>query len=149
MRRAFAAGAARVNAQTKATYFARYFADSSLNEEWVTASLEAFNSIDAQHLTRVHLAAALDSLPWIQRNRRIFFLGSWLGAFLDGQTEPEALEIVRSFLARRADVAPDLRAKVLQAVDELERTVAIRRRGVAREAGDGGGGALAISRREQ
>ena len=28
---------------------------------------------------------ALDTLPWIQKNRRIFFLGSWLGGFIGGQ----------------------------------------------------------------
>ena len=68
---------------------------------------------------------ALDSLPFIQANRRIFFLGSWLGAFLSGQTEPEALQIVRDWMERHPALAVDLRRKILQYVDELERTVAI------------------------
>jgi aminopeptidase N len=126
-RRAFVAGAARVDAATKRAYFARYFNDPMLNEDWVTASLEAFNSIEAQVLTRQFLPAALDSLAWIQQHRRIFFLGAWLGAFLDGQTDEEAPLVVRSFLASRPDLPADLRAKVLQAADELERTVRIRR----------------------
>ena len=70
---------------------------------------------------------ALDSLAWIQQNRRIFFLGSWLGAFLDGQRTPEALARVDEFLRTHPTLAPDLRAKLLQNADELRRTVAIRR----------------------
>jgi aminopeptidase N len=126
-RRAFVARAARPDAGTKAAYFRRYFGDRNLNEDWATASLEAFNTVETQELTRPFLAAALDSLPWIQQNRRIFFVGSWLGGFLDGQTSEEALQLVRAFLEARPDLAPDLRRKVLQSADELERTVRIRR----------------------
>ena len=126
-RRAFVASVARNDAGTKREFFRRYFSDSTLNEDWVTASLEAFNAIEAQTLTREYLPAALDSLGWIQKNRRIFFLGAWLGAFLDGQTSEEALLIVQSFLQSRTTLPQDLRSKVLQAADELERTVRIRR----------------------
>ncbi|MFN8572899.1 MAG: M1 family aminopeptidase [Gemmatimonadaceae bacterium] len=125
-RRAFVAGAARPDPENKAGLFRRYFADSTLNEDWVTASLDAFNDLGAQSLSRPYLRAALDSLPWIQRNRRIFFLGSWISAFLDGQSDEEALRLVREFLEGRG-IPADLRAKVLQSADELERTVRIRR----------------------
>jgi aminopeptidase N len=137
-RRAFVAGAARAQRETKGEYFRRYFADSTLNEDWATASLDAFNDVGAQGLTRQFLRAALDSLPWIQNNRRIFFLGSWLSAFIDGQSGGEGLEIIRTFLDQRRDLPPDLRRKVLQNVDELERTVKIRqtfgRSGVSNDA---------------
>ncbi|MCC6319281.1 MAG: ERAP1-like C-terminal domain-containing protein [Gemmatimonadaceae bacterium] len=126
-RRAFVAHAARTDAATKAEYFRRYFDDRDLNEDWATASLDAFNAVEAQRLTRPFLTAALDSLPWIQRNRRIFFVGAWINGFLDGQTGDEALQLVRAFLDARPQLAPDLRSKVLQAADELERTVRIRR----------------------
>ncbi|MGQ0648319.1 MAG: aminopeptidase N [Gemmatimonadaceae bacterium] len=126
-RRAFVARAARPDAAAKADYFRRYFADRDLNEDWATASLDAFNALEAQELTRPYLTAALDSLSWIQRNRRIFFLGAWLGGFLEGQTSDEALRLVRAFLDARPDLALDLRSKVLQAADELERTVRIRK----------------------
>ena len=125
-RRAFIAGAARPEPATKRTYFNRYLADASLNEEWVTASLRAFNDPDQSALTLPYLALALDSLPWIQRNRRIFFLGSWLGAFIGGQRDAAALRIIDDYLA--AHPTPiDLRQKVLQSRDDLERTVRIRR----------------------
>ena len=125
-RRAFIAGAARPEPATKRSYFNRYLADASLNEEWVTASLRAFNDPDQSALTLPYLALALDSLPWIQRNRRIFFLGSWLGAFIGGQRDAAALRIIDDYLAAHPTPV-DLRQKVLQSRDDLERTVRIRR----------------------
>ena len=125
-RRAFVAGAAWADSVVKRSYFERWFADSALVEDWATASLGAFNAVEQERLTRTWLAPALDSLPWIQRNRRIFFLGAWLDAFLGGQAEPAAERIVDGWLARHPDLAPDLRRKVLQYADELRRTVRIR-----------------------
>jgi aminopeptidase N len=125
-RRAFVAGAARPDTAAKRSYFSRYFADSSLNEEWVTASLRAFNDPDQAALTRSYLAPALDSLPWIQRNRRIFFLGSWLAAFVGGQHDSSALAIVDDFLRAHPALPKDLQQKILQSRDELQRTVRIR-----------------------
>jgi aminopeptidase N len=123
-RRAFVAGAARPDASTKRIYFNRYLDDRTLNEEWVTASLRAFNDPDQSALTLPHLGAALDTLPWIQRNRRIFFLGSWLGAFIGGQRDAAALRTIDEYLAAHP-LPIDLRQKVLQARDDLERTVRI------------------------
>ena len=125
-RRGFVAGAARPDSGTKRVYFSRYLGDRTLNEEWVTASLRAFNDPEQSQLTLPYLAAALDTLPWIQRNRRIFFLGSWLGAFIGGQREAPALRTIDEYLAAHP-VPIDLRQKVLQARDDLERTVRIRR----------------------
>ena len=126
-RRAFVAGAARPDSATKAAYWNRYFNDPNLNEDWVTASLGAFNDSDQEALTRRYLVPALDTLPWIQRNRRIFFLGSWLGAFMSGQRSAESLGLVEGFLREHPVMQRDLREKVLQSEDELERTVRIRR----------------------
>jgi aminopeptidase N len=125
-RLAFVAEAARPDSAGKAALFRRWFADAALNEEWVTSSLRAFHDPEQARWTAPLVPAALDSLPWIQRNRRIFFLGSWLGATLGGQVSPEALAAVDGWLAAHPTLAPDLRQKVLQARDELERTVRIR-----------------------
>jgi aminopeptidase N len=127
-RRAFIAGAAVRNPETKRAYFTRYFADPDLNEDWASGSLGAFNALDHQTLTLPYLQPALDSLRWIQANRRIFFLGGWLGAFLGGQTGEDALLTVRRFLDAHRELPADLRRKVLENADELERTVRIRRR---------------------
>jgi aminopeptidase N len=125
-RLAFVAEAARPDAAAKGALFTRWFADRGLNEEWVTSSLRAFHDAEQGALTAPLLGAALDSLPWIQRNRRIFFVGSWLGATLGGQVDAGALATVDRWLAAHPALAPDLRQKVLQARDELERTVRIR-----------------------
>lgn len=125
-RRQFTVGAAKGTAANKAEYFRRYFADESLNEDWASGSLGAFNAIEHQQMTRTYLRASLDSLPYIQANRRIFFLGSWLGAFLNGQTEREALDIVQLYLREHPELPRDLRQKILQNSDELARTVRIR-----------------------
>ena len=125
-RRAFTVGAARGDATVKADYFTRYFADSTLNEDWASGSLGAFNALEHQAMTRRYLRPALDSLPYIQAHRRIFFLGSWLGAFLNGQTDAASLDIVNRFLADHPALPLDLRQKVLQNADELARTVRIR-----------------------
>ncbi|MHB1068265.1 MAG: aminopeptidase N [Gemmatimonadaceae bacterium] len=125
-RRAFTVGAARGDATVKADYFKRYFADSTLNEDWASGSLGAFNALEHQAITRAYLRPALDSLPFIQANRRIFFLGSWLGAFLNGQSDAAALDIVQQFLRDHPKLPLDLKQKVLQNTDELARTVRIR-----------------------
>jgi aminopeptidase N len=125
-RRAFIAGAARPSPAVKAEYFRRWFADSSLNEDWATGSLGTFNAIEHQALTLPYLRPALDSLPYIQHNRRIFFLGAWLGSFLDGQTSRQALDVLHTYLADHPQLPADLRQKALQNGDELERTVKIR-----------------------
>ena len=126
-RRAFVAEAARPDSTTKAQYWARYFGDRDLNEDWVTASLRAFHDPEHDELTRRYLIPALDSLPWIQRNRRIFFLGNWIGATVDGQRSASALSALDAMLGTRPALPRDLREKILQSRDELERTVAIRR----------------------
>ena len=126
-RRAFIAGAAIPDTTVKRSYFTRYLSDTTLNEEWVTASLREFNDPRQSGITQSYLGVALDKLPWIQTHRRIFFLGQWLGAFLDGQTSPEALHEVDRFLSTHPQLPIDLRQKILQSEDELRRTVRIRK----------------------
>ena len=125
-RLAFVASAARPDSARKQALFTRFFADTNLNEEWVTSSLRAFNDPEQAALTQVFLVAALDTLPWIQKNRRIFFLGNWLGSVLGGQSGADALSAVDGWLRAHPLLATDLRQKVLQSRDELERTVKIR-----------------------
>jgi aminopeptidase N len=127
-RRGFIAGAARPSAPVKADYFRRWFADRALNEDWASGSLGAFNAVEHERLTLPYLRPALDSLPYIKANRRIFFLGAWLGSFLGGQTSQAALDVVHQYLAEHPRLPADLRQKVLQNADELERTVRIRAR---------------------
>jgi aminopeptidase N len=96
-------------------------------EDWLTQSLRSFNAWNQSDLTEPFLARALDQLPEIKRDRKIFFLGAWLGTFLGGQVSPVAEAVVKRWLSQ-PDIDPDLRLKVLENADELERTVRIRQR---------------------
>jgi aminopeptidase N len=125
-RLAFVADAARPDSAHKRALFARWFADAALNEEWVTSSLRSFHDPEQSALTQRYLVPALDTLPWIQQNRRIFFLGSWLGATIGGQQDAASLALIDRWLAAHPALATDLRQKILQSRDELERTVRIR-----------------------
>jgi aminopeptidase N len=131
----FIAGAGEPSAATKRVYFTRYFADSALNEDWATGSLAPFNALEHQQFTFPYLGPALDSLPFIQAHRRIFFLEIWLASFLRGQTSDSALDIVQRYLEAHPRLPRDLRRKVLQYMDELERTVRIRGAGRAVSSG--------------
>jgi aminopeptidase N len=126
-RRAFMAGAAERGAAAKEAYFRRYLDDPRLNEEWVTASLGAFNDPAHASLSLPWLRPSLDRLEWIRDNRRIFFLPRWINAFIGGHTSAEALATVDRFLAETPNLPLDVKRKVLRARDELERTVAVRR----------------------
>jgi aminopeptidase N len=125
-RQAFIAAAGRPDAGTKRGYWTRYFADSTLNEEWASGSLGPFNALEHEAVTLGYLRPALDSLRFIQANRRIFFLEGWLAAFFRGQTTDSALGVVRRYLDEHPSLPADLRRKTLQHLDELERTATIR-----------------------
>ncbi|HEV2114459.1 MAG TPA: M1 family aminopeptidase [Terriglobales bacterium] len=124
---AYVAEAARPDSKTKQKYFEDYLHDPSRPEDWIEESLDAFNYWNQSSLTQPYLKPALDALPQIKRERKIFFLLDWLEAFIGGQQSPAAQAEVHDFL-RTADPDRDLRLKILQTVDELDRTVKIRQK---------------------
>jgi aminopeptidase N len=124
---AYMAQAARPDAATKQKYFNDYLHDPSRPEDWIAQSLGAFNYWNQSELTLPYLKPALEALPQIKRDRKIFFLLGWLNAFIDGQQSPAAQAQVRDFLAT-APLDKDLQLKILEVSDELDRTVKIRQR---------------------
>jgi len=126
-RYAYAARAAAPDAAGKRALFRAWLEDATLPERWIEDSLETFNDPRHAALTRPLLPAALEALPALKRTRKIFFVNRWLAAFLGGQTGAAALAEVDAFLARPG-LDPDLRLKVLEAMDALERTLAIHAR---------------------
>jgi aminopeptidase N len=124
---AFAAEAARPEAAIKRQYFNDFLHDPSRPEDWIEQTLYAFNYWKQSDLTGPYLKEALEALPQIKRERKIFFLVDWLTAFIDGQQSPAAQAQVYAYLDS-GGIDEDLRLKILQAVDELDRTVAIRRK---------------------
>ena len=120
---AFVSGAAFP--ENKKQYFADYLVKADLKEDWVTASLPLFNYWSQTALTAPWLQPALDALPQLKREKKIFFVVNWLSSFVGGQDSAGALKTVDDFLAKN-NSDPDLRLKILEVRDELARTVRIR-----------------------
>ena len=127
-RYSYAAGAARASAEVKKEYFDAYLNDPKLAESWIEASVNPFNSVQQAELTIPYLDAALGELPRLKRTRKIFFINGWLSAFLGGQCSARARGLVQDFLEREKGLDRDLRLKVLEAADGLERCVRIKER---------------------
>jgi aminopeptidase N len=122
---AYMARAARPDADTKKRYFDEYLHDTARPEDWIEISLGSFNWWNQSDLTLPYLGPALDALPQVKRERKIFFMLAWLNAFIGGQQSAAAQKQVHDFL-NAADLDKDLRLKILEVVDELDRTVKIR-----------------------
>jgi len=125
-RYAYAAGAARADEATKKRYFEAYLTDAKLAESWIESSIPAFNTIHQAELTLPFLEPALKELPKLKRTRKIFFVNGWLSAFVGGQCSERSLAVVQGFLERENSLDRDLRLKVLEVLDDLERCVRIR-----------------------
>jgi aminopeptidase N len=124
---AYAAQAGTPTAENKARYFDQYVHSQAIQEDWITESLRAFNYWKQTALTEPYLIQALNELPDIKQHRKIFFLMAWLGAFIEGQNSAEAQAVVQKWLDHEK-IDPDLRLKVLEVFDSLERTVLIRKK---------------------
>ncbi len=122
---AYMAAAARLNEGTKKTYFDEYLHNAERPEDWVEISLGSFNWWNQSELTLPYLGPALEALPQVKHDRKIFFMLAWLNAFIGGQQSAEAQKQVHDFL-KSAALDKDLRLKILEVVDELDRTVKIR-----------------------
>jgi aminopeptidase N len=125
-RYAYAAAAAAPDAALKKRYFGQFVGDKDLAESWIEASVGAFNTPQQAALTLPYLEPALVELPLLKRTRKIFFVNGWLAAFIGGQCDARAAARVRDFLARTPELDRDLRLKVLEAADGLERCVRVR-----------------------
>jgi aminopeptidase N len=124
---AYVAEAARPDKKIKQKYLDDYLHNPSRPEDWVEQSLGAFNYWNQSELTEPYLQGALEALPQIKRDRKIFFLVTWLNSFIANQQSPSADEQVHSFL-KASEIDRDVRLKILQELDELDRTVQIRER---------------------
>jgi aminopeptidase N len=122
---AYMAEAARPDAKTKKQYFDEYLHNAARPEDWIELSLGSFNYWNQSELTAPYLGPALDALPQVKHDRKIFFMLAWLNAFIGGQQSPEAQKQVHDFL-QTAQLDRDLKLKILEVVDELDRTVKIR-----------------------
>jgi len=125
-RYAYAARAGIATAENKAKFWNDFVDNKEISESWIEAALAPFNNIRHGELALPYLERALTELPNHKRTRKIFFVNGWLGAFIGGQKSEEALKIVNQFLADNPNLDKDLRLKILENVDTIERAVRIR-----------------------
>ena len=127
-RYAYAARAGVATTENKQKYFADFTGNKEISESYVESAVTAFNSARQADLTQPFLENALRELPNLKRTRKIFFVNAWLAAFVGGQKSEKALAVVNKFLADNPDLDRDLRLKILENLDVIERSVKIRRR---------------------
>ncbi len=122
---AFMAKAASPDGKSKQEYFDGYMHDAARPEDWVEQSLGPFNYWNQSELTFPYLKQALDALPQVKQQRKIFFVLAWLNSFIGGQGSAAAQAEVREFL-KSPSLDHDLRLKILEVEDDLDKTVKIR-----------------------
>jgi aminopeptidase N len=125
-RYAYAAHAAFATKENREKFWTDFTTNKEISESWIEAAMGPFNSPKHSDLSLPYLQRALAELPNLKRNRKIFFVNGWLGAFIGGQKSQEALDIVNKFLADNPNLDNDLRLKILENVDTIERAVKIR-----------------------
>ncbi|MGI8409865.1 MAG: ERAP1-like C-terminal domain-containing protein, partial [Pyrinomonadaceae bacterium] len=125
-RYAYAAKAGIATSENKAKLWNDFTSNKTISESWIEAAFVPFNTVRHSELTLPYLEKALNELPNHKRNRKIFFVNGWLAAFISGQRDEKALAVVNKFLADNPNLDRDLRLKILENSDLLERAVKIR-----------------------
>ena len=126
-RYAYAARAGIGTKENKAKYWNDFTGNKDLSESYIESAFNVFNTPRHSDLTLPYLEKALAELPNLKKNRKIFFVNGWLGPFIGGQKSEEALKIVNDFLEKNPNLDKDLRLKILENVDLIERAVKIRK----------------------
>ena len=91
-----------------------------LPDDLIESSLVNFNHRRHSELTIGFLLPALEALPRLKRERKIFFILAWLNSFIGSHPPASALPIVDRFLTTR-QLDPDLTAKIRQIADRYRR----------------------------
>ncbi len=125
-RYAYAAKAGIPTAENKAKFWNDFLNNKDISESWIESAIDRFNSIRHAELTQQYLTRSLAELPNLKRSRKIFFVNDWLEAFIGGQKSEEALAAINKFLSDNPNLDNDLRLKILENSDLMERAVKIR-----------------------
>ncbi|SFQ37169.1 M1 family metallopeptidase [Hymenobacter arizonensis] len=110
------------DAATRDAFFTSLADDKNREKEaWVTAALGYLHHPLRHETSEKYLPQSLELLEEIQLTGDIFFPYSWLQASLGSYQTDRAAGVVRAFLNFHPDYNPKLRAKLLQASDDLFR----------------------------
>ncbi|TPE46320.1 M1 family metallopeptidase [Pontibacter mangrovi] len=96
-------------------------AENREKEAWVASALAYLHHPLRAETSEKYLPQSLELLAEIQRTGDIFFPFNWLRATFGSYQSPEAAEVVKHFLQDNPDYNPKLKAKILQASDDLFR----------------------------
>jgi len=96
-------------------------------EAWVLSALGYLHHPLRAAASEKYLPVTLDWLDDIQRTGDVFFPQSWLQASFGYYQTSSAAEIVRQFLSAHPGYNPKLKAKILQAADNLFRATEVSR----------------------
>ena len=125
-RYAYAARAGIPTAENKLKYWKDFTENKEISESYIESAFNVWNTPRHADLTLPYLEKALAELPNLKKNRKIFFVNGWLSSFIGGQKSEGALNIINKFLADNPKLDKDLRNKILENTDNLERAVKIR-----------------------
>ncbi|OWP64074.1 aminopeptidase [Hymenobacter amundsenii] len=107
---------------TRDAFFASLSDEKNREKEaWVTAALGYLHHPLRAATSEKYLPQSLALLEEIQQTGDIFFPYSWLQSTLGSYQTPTAARTVREFLAAHPSYNPQLRAKLLQAADDVFR----------------------------
>ena len=91
------------------------------HEPWVLEALGYLHHPMVARRAEHYILPSLEMLAEIKSTGDIFFPGSWITTTLAGHRSAEARETVEKFLDDHPDYPADLRLKILQAADHLNR----------------------------
>lgn len=95
-------------------------------ESWVLGALGYLHHPSRGESSLKYIRPALEWLEEIQQTGDIFFPSRWMNATLRSHHESEVVEMVEDFLDEHPRYNPQLRMKILQAVDRTQRAAEIR-----------------------
>jgi aminopeptidase N len=125
-RLAFIAPALSASSVTRDAFFdSLALVDNRNTESWVLDALARLHHPSRIQQSEKYILPSLELLQEIQRTGDIFFPAGWLAVTLRNHHSDEAVATVQSFLANSPDYNPQLRMKILQAVDLPIRSNAI------------------------
>jgi aminopeptidase N len=96
-------------------------AENRTREPWVVSALRYLHHPLRNEAGLRYLAPSLGLLDELQRTGDIFFPKAWLDASFSGYQSPEAVEIIRKYIAENPTLSQPLRQKLLQAADPVFR----------------------------
>ncbi len=120
---AFVAKAASTRSGDRVDFFEMLSEPSNRKPEpWVTEGLRILHHPMRSNFSIRFIEPSLTMLPEIKRTGDIFFPKDWLDATLSGHSSVEAYQIVDEWLKSNPNLPENLRLKVLQSADMLERS---------------------------